>query len=362
MPDFRRNQGKRYELAPVLVIICMALLTNAKELTEISTYTKEKFVVIKKLLNVKWKSPPSYSTIRRICVSINSDKLEKCFREYSFNMHLPTDMKIIGIDGKALRNSFDHTNSIEPIQLISAFLSMNKLVLAHAEIINDKTNEIPKVQALIQELGLTGYIFTMDALHCQHKTLKSVVDSGNNAIVQVKDNQKKLNKLCNKLANSWNPIDTNSDESLERNRHEKRTVKVFNRNTYFNSKLEKHWDKYIACIIRVERETDKLNTLTRKYEKTIEKSFYVSTKILSAKDANIIIRSHWSIENSLHYVRDVSLGEDKSRCRVHPDNFARLRSIALNIMRINGVINIKNELYKNSLNIYRMMNYKFLFN
>jgi len=92
-----------------------------------------------------------------------------------------------------------------------------------------------------------------------------------------------------------------------------------------------------------------MNTKTKQYETSNEDSFYLSNKEFSAKQAQELIRSHWLIENSNHYVRDVSMLEDFSRIRINPDNIARIRSFALNIMRKNNVKNIKGEMYKNSL-------------
>lgn len=362
MPDFRRDQGKRYELAPVVTIVCLAIMCNAKEITEISTYATENLTLLKKLLKLKWKKSPSYPTIRRICIFLNEGVLEQCFRKFTINLNISTETEVIALDGKTLCGSYDNSKNIAPIQLISAFLSKHKIILAHADIINDKTNEIPKVQQLLKELGLTGKIFTMDALHCQHETLKAIVESCNNGIIQVKNNQQKIYQTCQKLSNSWNPIDTHTSNTKARNREEIRIAKVYAKTDYFSIKIGQLWDPYIAKIIKIERTTKRFDTKSQTWKSSYEESHYLSTFDLSAEQANNFVRQHWSIENSLHYVRDNALGEDDLHISKGSANFAKLRSFVLNILRINEVTNIKNELYLNSLNPRRLINYKFLLN
>jgi predicted transposase YbfD/YdcC len=362
MPDFRRDQGKRYDLAPVVTIVCLAILCNAKEITEISTYTTENLSLLKKLLNLRWKKPPSYPTIRRICIFLNERVLEQCFRKFTLNLNISAETEVIALDGKTLRGSYDNSNNSAPIQLISAFLSKHKLILAHADIINDKTNEIPKVQELIKELGLTGQIFTMDALHCQHDTLKAIVESGNDGILQVKNNQKKIYRNCQKLSNGWNPVDQHTSTTKARNREETRTAKVYAKTNYFSSRVGRLWGPYIKKIIKIERTMKRFDTTSQTWQSSYEESHYLSTFHLTAKQANDFVRQHWSIENSLHYVRDQALKEDNLHISQGSANFAKLRSFALNILRVNNVQNIKIELYRNSLNPSRLLNYKFLLN
>lgn len=138
----------------------------------------------------------------------------------------------------------------------------------------------------------------------------------------------------------------------KRNRKESRKVEVFK--NIIISDSEK-WD-LVKSIIKVERKRETFNTKTKSWKNSDEVSFYVSTTILNAKEFCVAIRNHWGIENSNHYVRDVSMNEDKSRIRINPDIFARLRSFALNIMRSNNVENIGAQIYENSLNLDNVLN------
>lgn len=174
--------------------------------------------------------------------------------------------------------------------------------------------------------------------------------------MQVKGNQKKLLAKCMHLADVSRPVsNTTQVGKRERNRIERRTVCVFHKNTY---DLGDVWNDSIQAMIRVERETRTFNTITKQFENSEEIAFYISTtRIFSAEEFGTIIRSHWGIENSNHYVRDVSLKEDFSRIRKNPENIATLRSFALNIMRANNETNISQTLYRNAVNVERVLRY-----
>ena len=110
---------------------------------------------------------PAYTSIRDIIQGTSGSDLEQSFRQYSQGLaESDGEKQVIGCDGKVLRGSFDHFKDHKAIQILSAFVSNSRLILAHEEIAT-KTNEIPTAQRLMAELGLSGYIFTFDALHCQ---------------------------------------------------------------------------------------------------------------------------------------------------------------------------------------------------
>jgi len=363
MPDYRRNQGKVYNLAPLLTIICIAILARANEYVEIASFVDEKLKVLKKLFDLKWKKAPSYATIRRVCIWSSKQTLEDIFRQYASECMVTKGRhKLVALDGKVLRGSNNQTEEGNAIQVISAFLVEHQIVLGQEEIDGEKTNEIPKVRKLIKELGIEDHVFTMDALHCQYETLQEVVDSGNNAISQVKDNQKKLHKLCQKMTNGWRPIEQNTQTNYDRNRQETRVAKIYRKNQYLRDHIDEKWHKNIECTIKIERTRLVFSTKKQKWEKSYDEAYYIGTKLFTAKDANVYIREHWGIENRLHHVRDRSMREDDCKISFGAGTLSKLRSFVLNILRANGVKNIKNELFKNSVNLNRITKYRFLFN
>lgn len=190
------------------------------------------------------------------------------------------------------------------------------------------------------------------------KTLKSVKKSGNEAIIQVKGNQKTLLKSCEQTADkSKKANDQYISKDKGRNRIEIRKVETFTSLKYLPKRIKEEWGKYLKMIIKVKRERKEFNTIEKRWTKSCEISYYISTINLTAKESAKAVRQHWSIENRNHYVRDVAMKEDKSRIRVGADMFVRLRSFSLNILRANKVENISQELFKNGLNIDRIFGY-----
>ena len=151
-------------------------------------------------------------------------------------------------------------------------------------------------------------------------------------IVQVKDNQRALLQHCRDIAATTKPLTTDQSCTRARNRDERRTVSVFDP---ADDLASTPWRFYVAAAIRVEREVFTRSAATGLLHRTTERAFYVCNAPADAKRAAIAIRSHWGIENTSHYARDVTLGEDRSRIRTKPGVFARLRSFAFNINKAN---------------------------
>ena len=193
------------------------------------------------------------------------------------------------------------------------------------------------------------------------KTFELIKESWNEGLIQVKNNQKFLNKNCEKIRNNTEILDENLTYEKKWNRRERRLIRTYN---YVNLTekaprrkyswgVDEIWKNYITTLVEVTRIITTFDTKTKKSKTTIEKSFYLSTKEFSAKKFQKFVRWHWWIENSNHWVRDETLWEDKSRIRVKPEIFCILRSFALNILRAKWIKNVKNSIYRNSLNIYK---------
>ena len=151
------------------------------------------------------------------------------------------------------------------------------------------------------------------------------------------------------------PPSAGYEEPLQktRNRLEQRVVKVFDQPDLTD---QEKW-QLVQSIIHVHRFRETFNTKQKLWKITTEDAFYISTTLIDAQSAAAAIRGHWGIENKNHYPRDVSMKEDQSRVRDNPGVLARLRSFALNITRHNGVQNIKQELFKNCMNLNRILDY-----
>jgi hypothetical protein len=174
LQDHRRPQGQRYKLEHIILFSIMAFLSNAKSYRDISRFIKVRFEVLKEHFGLTWERAPGYTTIRNVILGVDGEELEACFRVYTQSLIDGTNADQIGsiaFDGKTLRGSYDHFQDKRAVQILSMFRTEDNLILAH-EVIDQKTNEIPMVQKLLEDIGLEGYYYTMDALHCQKKLLK----------------------------------------------------------------------------------------------------------------------------------------------------------------------------------------------
>ncbi len=353
--DHRRGQGRRYLLGHILFFSILALLSGATSYRKVHAFVKSNYVVLNETFALNWNRLPAYTTIRDIIQGVFTDDLEECFREYSIFLSNSSngEKRFVAFDGKVLRGSFDHFLGQSAIQVLSAFLTDQRIILAHEEIAT-KTNEIPTAQEMMPKLGLSDCIFTFDAINCQENTLTVGKETGNDVIVQVKGNQKTLFNDCQTLAASSLPSEKYEEPITKvHNRIEGRSVQVFPHPTFSD---DIKW-RLVDTVVKVDRKRWTFNTRSKVWEASHESSFYISTTSLTAKVFCQAIRNHWSIENGNHYVRDVSLGEDRSRIRTNPHIFAKLRSFALNILRSHKVKNVSMELFANCMNLSRVLNY-----
>lgn len=179
-------------------------------------------------------------------------------------------------------------------------------------------------------------------------------------IIQVKGNQKTLLHQCRSISQEYNPKDTHRSYGKAHGRQESRTVRTFSipdhKQPWFRSR---GW-KDVAMVICVGRMRSVFDTHAKCWRRSTEESHYISTIPLSAQQCATGIRQHWGIENSNHHVRDVTLGEDASRIRRNPEILAKLRSIALNLLRASGAQNIRQSRFAFGLNIATLLEHRSL--
>jgi predicted transposase YbfD/YdcC len=186
------------------------------------------------------------------------------------------------------------------------------------------------------------------------KTLQTAKETGNEVIVQVKDNQKTLLKDCQSISQTTTPAEVYQEPVTKiRNRIESRKVEIFISPALTD---DQKW-ALVKVVVKVERYRQVFETKSKTWKNSDETSFYISTIVLSAQEFCQAIRHHWGIENRNHHVRDVTMGEDRSRIRTNPHIFAKLRSFALNILRKNNVENVSLELFENCMNLDNVLNY-----
>jgi hypothetical protein len=169
--DPRRDQGKMYELAPILLFTVLAMLAGAVSYRQVYAFIHTHLDRLNVVFGVSLRKAPAYTTLRFILRGLDGAELERVFRKHA--AELPTAMAdaatgpvCVAIDGKTLRGSFDAFNDRKAAHLLSAFASDDQIILAHLAIM-EKSNEIPAAQEMIATLGLSGRLFTLDAMHAQ---------------------------------------------------------------------------------------------------------------------------------------------------------------------------------------------------
>lgn len=192
--DYRRKQGQRHPLEVILIIIIMAIMAGSKGERAIARFAQNNKKDLIKALKIKRGEIPTRCIIQRTIQNINFSELQNTFYLWSLKIVKIKEKDIVNIDGKAIRGTVKNsqTNFQNFTSLVSVFASKRRQVLAAGKIETKKENEIPKVQELIAMLDLNDVTFTLDALHCQEKTVDIIKKTGNHYIIGVKNNQKKL--------------------------------------------------------------------------------------------------------------------------------------------------------------------------
>ena len=178
IPDPRRAEGKLYQLPHVLLFSILAIVSGANSYRGIRTFIKVHRRKLNKAFKISWKRPPAHTAIRYILQGLTTADVEIAFRKHAAHLNIVAagnpagpGARVIAFDGKALKGSFDNFNDAKAKQVLSAFAVDTALVLAHIDI-DEKTNEIPAVQKLLEELDVADHIITCDAMHCQKKPSK----------------------------------------------------------------------------------------------------------------------------------------------------------------------------------------------
>jgi hypothetical protein len=169
IPDPRRPQGKRYPLAHLLLFSILAVLAGATSYRGILTFIGVHRERLDATFGSRFRRAPAVNTLRNLFLALEPAALEAAFREHARGLagEVPaTGPRVIALDGKTLRRSFDHLNDEAAAHVLSAFACEAALILAHREV-RDAPDEVPAARALIEELGVRGALFTADALHCQ---------------------------------------------------------------------------------------------------------------------------------------------------------------------------------------------------
>ena len=324
--DPRIEKNKLHSLADILFITLCGTICGAERWNDFSDFGNSKLDYLRKFVPLK-NGIPSKSTFQRVISSIKPEEFKLCFNSWVQSIQQELG-DVIAIDGKVLRRSFDHANEKSAIHMVSAFAADAKLVLAQQKV-DEKSNEITAIPKLLAVLELRGAIVTIDAMGCQKSIVADIVAGGGDYVIAVKGNQGKLHQQITRHFNHFfdmqhnKNVCVNKTDEMSRGRHEIRHCLATSDIDWLEGK--DNWNG-LKTIIAVE------SRRTVKDEESIEKRYYISSLAADSENINRIVRSHWAIENSLHWVLDVVFREDDSRIRSGDgaENMATIKHVALN--------------------------------
>ena len=325
VPDPRTKDHKiLHKFSDILFICISAVICGAEDWYEIEDYARDKEVWLRTILGLP-AGIPSHDTFNRIFSILDTKALEANFMMWVEAVADLSEGRIVSIDGKRLCNSGEQ-GSKSVIHMVSAWCNNNEMVLGQLKV-NDKTNEITAIPALLETLMLQGCVVTIDAMGCQKEIASKIVQQGADYILAVKDNQKHLHDDI-KEGFEQNKISDMAEElQKDHGRIEKRTCRIITDTDWVCSKND--WINLKTLI-----EITATRTITATGIKETHTRHYISSRAGTADYFNKAIRKHWGIENKLHWVLDVCFGEDKStkRAGAAAVNFSCLNKIALNLL------------------------------
>lgn len=334
--DPRIDRTKRHELQDIIFIVICAVICGADNWVEIEGFGQAQEQWLKRFLALP-NGIPSHDTFGRVFASLDGEQFQGCFERWIKSVSGITAGQIIAIDGKTLRRSHDQAQGKSAIGMVSAWATANHLVLGQVKV-HDKSNEITAIPELLRVLEIAGCIVSIDAMGCQVDIAQAILQRGGDYVLAVKKNQGRLFDDLQALFEieqaetqpfHWVEHDYTQTVDKGHGRIETRQCWVVTDRDYLAYiKDYKDWPG-LRSLIRV-RGTRRIGE-----ESTQEDRYYISSLEGDAVCCLQAVRSHWDIENGLHWVLDMAFREDESRVRSGnaAQNLAVVRHIAVSLLK-----------------------------
>jgi predicted transposase YbfD/YdcC len=330
LSDPRRRGKVTYPLNEVLLLCLLAVLAGAEAITDIARFGEKKLDLLRRFLPFR-DGTPAHDHLGDILATLDAGKFQQCFVAWVAAL-TGTPADVIAIDGKTSRCAYQSKGAKAPIHMVSAFAARQRLVLGQVKVA-EKSNEIVAIPKLLDMLAIEGAIVTIDAMGCQRDIAQKILDKKADYVLALKGNQGTLHEdvevfAAEQKANEFKDTKVTRHETVDgdHGRIETRTYTAFHDVAWLQ---ERHDWPGLQGVVMVEsaREIgDKIERETR---------FYITSLVLLAHALGPIIRSHWAVENSLHWVMDMTFRDDECRVRTDhaPANFTTIKHMAHNLIR-----------------------------
>lgn len=331
--DPRIARKRLHHLIDIIAIAILAVLCGAEGWEDIEDFGKCKLDWLKTFLRLP-NGIPSHDTFRRVICSIRPSEFQTCFVDWVQNIFRVTEGEVIAVDGKTARRSYEkgQQNGHGPIHMVSAWASKAGFVLGQQKV-DGKSNEITAIPLLLKVLELKGCIVTIDAMGCQKEIARQIVEQQGDYVLALKGNQ---SSLAQGVATSFEQATLRRFEGLDyavyedvdkgHGRIEVRRCETLSGLLWLDDAKDWVGLKTICKLTSIREIKDKTTTEVR---------YYISSIVDNTQKIAESVRSHWGVENSLHWVLDVSMHEDNSRIRTGDgaENLNILRKIAVNSLK-----------------------------
>lgn len=334
LEDPRTGNAKAHLFLEILIIAICAVICGADGWSDVELFGKNKKAWLKTFLQLP-KGIPSHDTFGRVFAKIKPQEFQKRFIEWVQAIERLTSGQVVAVDGKKLRRSHDQEAGKEAISMVSAWATQNQLVLGQTKVA-EKSNEISAIPELLQLLDISGCIVTIDAIGTQTEVAETILAGGGDYLLAVKENQGHLLEDIQCL------FEVDVAHGLEKAGHkyaktvnkghgrlETRECWVTDREDYLGLVRHRQDWKGLRSLIRIVSQRKIGDTLK------VQTRYFISSLPADAKTILKAKRSHWKIENQVHWVLDIAFREDESRVRKDhgAENLAVLRHLALNLLK-----------------------------
>ena len=328
-----RQQGKvDYPLEEILLLCLLAVLAGADTVTDIALFGRKKLDLLRRFRPFA-KGTPAHDHLGDILAVLDPEQFQRCFVAWVAALTGAPE-GVISVDGKTVRRSGQKKQGGKaPIHMVSAFAARQRLVLGQIKVA-EKSNEIVAIPKLLEMLAIEGAIVTIDAMGCQREIAQKVVEKKADYVLALKGNQGSLREdvelfVAEQKAAGFTHTKISTDQTVDgdHGRIETRTTTVIHDVAWLQ---ERHNWPALRSVVVVESEREIGDKVER------ETRFYITSLVLLATMLAPIIRSHWAIENSLHWVMDMIFRDDECRIRTDhaPANFCTIKHMAHNLVRL----------------------------